>query len=158
MRNRLGGISLRQQRIPQQLVRTRQIRRQFHRVLKRRDGGAVIAIFHVGLAEVYETVGQLGRELGDFLVLLNRHLEMPLLISFSARLQMLQCLGRNRLPSQPNCQNNADHGFSGSTTSRNWSAAASLITWCAPAGQETSILAVFASPSPKWRRLSLEDS
>src|ERR1700722_7684881 len=158
MRNRLSGISLRQQRVPQQLVRTRQVRSKFHRTLKRRDGGAVVAIFHVGLPEVYKSVGQLGRELGDLLVLLNRHIEMPLLIGFCAGLQMLQRFGGNGLPGQPQCQKNANHGFSGSTTSRNWSAGTSLIVWCAPDGQETSILAVFASPSPKWRRLSLEDS
>ena len=108
-------IALRQQRVSQQLVRSRQVRSQFHRVLERRDGGAVILIFHVGLAEIYKAVWQLGRELGDFLEFRNRDIEVPLLIGFCARLQMLQRFGRNGLPRQPNCQKNADHGFSGST-------------------------------------------
>ncbi len=56
MGNRFGVVTLRQQRVSQQLMRCRQIRRQFDCMLEGGDGGAVIAIFHVGLAEVNEPV------------------------------------------------------------------------------------------------------
>ena len=52
----------------------------------------------------------------------DRDVKVSLFVRFCARLEMPHRLGRRRLPRQPNCQQDADHGFSGSRTSRNWSA------------------------------------
>jgi len=90
---RLGVVALRQQRITEKLMRRGKIRRQFHRALERSDGGAVVLVFHVGLAKVDEAFGQLRFQLSYFLELCNGNLEMPLLVSLGARLQMSQCLG-----------------------------------------------------------------
>ena len=122
MRNRLGVVALRQQRVSQQLVRGGQIRRQFKSMLEGRDGGAVILILHVGLAQIYEAFRQRGREFRHFLEFGDGNVEVALLLGLRAGLQMLQRLGRDGLPRQPKHQQDSDHGFSGSRTSRNWSA------------------------------------
>ena len=121
MWNCFGVITLRQQRVSQQLVSGRQLRRQLHGALEGRDSGAVIPVFHIGLAEVYKAVGQVGLQFSDFCEFSDSDIEMALFVSLDARLHMLQCLGRSRLPRQPECQQDSNHGFSGSRTSRNWS-------------------------------------
>ena len=122
MRNRLGVVALRQQRVSQQLMRGREIRRQFKSMLEGCDCGTVILMFHVGLAKVYETFCQRRRKLGCFLEFGDGNVEVPLFLGVRTRLQMLQRLRRDRLPGQPKHQQDSDHGFSGSRTSRNWSA------------------------------------
>jgi hypothetical protein len=89
MGDRLCVIALGQQSVSQQLVRCRQVWRQRESVFEGRDGGAIVLIFHVGLAQIYESFRPRGREFGSFLEFGDGNIEVPLLLSLRARLQML---------------------------------------------------------------------
>src|SRR5882762_6903748 len=52
MRNRLRRVSLRQERITDQLVSDWEVRAELERAFQRSDGCAVVALLHVGAAQI----------------------------------------------------------------------------------------------------------
>ncbi len=53
---------------------------------------AVVLIFHVGLAQIYETLGQCRLQLSHFLEFSDGDIEVMLFLGFGSGLQMLQRL------------------------------------------------------------------
>src|SRR5947209_8474200 len=88
----------------------------------------VVAALDVDLAEADEAVREFRVEFGNLLKLGDGNIELPFFLGCDSRLHVLGALWRRNLPCEQENQECADHGFSGSRTSRNWSAGTSLNT------------------------------
>src|SRR5580704_6475546 len=155
MRNRLRRVSLRQKRITQKLVSHWKVRAELQSAFQRSDRRAVVVLFHIGAAEIYERIRQVGVAFCGFAKLRDFCLDPVLFARLKARLQMLHRVGSSGLPGKPRKQKKMNHERSGSRTERNWSARTSLRTCFTPDGQKSSTVAFSEEPSPKCRRLSL---
>ena len=74
---------------------------------------------HVGFAQVNKGFRQVGIELGGFSELYDGGVQPPLFARVESLAEMLRCVRRRALQSQPKEQDCVDHGFSGSRISRN---------------------------------------
>src|SRR5215475_10363272 len=91
-------------------------------LFQRRDGPAVVPVLQVGLAKTNESRSYAWRQLGCLAVLRNGLTKIATLLRRSTGLHVLQGLWRRTLPGEKKQYEGTNHGFSGSTTSRNWSA------------------------------------
>lgn len=76
----------------------RQVWTEFQGALERRDGRTVSMLFHVGGAQVQKGIGQTWVDLGCFAKLRDLHIDLVLFARFETGLEMLQGVGRSRLP------------------------------------------------------------
>jgi len=119
MRDRFGGVSLRQQRVTEQAVGPFEIGAKLKRALERRDRGGIIAFLDEHVTEIHKCCGELGIEFRRFLKFHNRGIQLAALLRLDAGMQMLLRRRRASLRCEPQKDRGADHGFSGSRTSRN---------------------------------------
>src|SRR5262245_7691979 len=107
-------------------MRRMQIGAQVQSLFQRRNRTSKIVVFKVGLSQADKSLGDCRFELRDLTVFRDGSFELPILLRLSASLHMLQGLRRRALQREKEHKKGRNHGFSGSTTSRNWSACTSF--------------------------------
>src|SRR5215468_2444771 len=103
-------------------MRRAQVGIELQSLFQRWDSPAVVPVLKVGLSKTYEPRSDGWRQLGCLAVLRNGLTKVTALFRGSTCLHMLQGLRRRTLPRKKKEYESAYHGFSGSTTSRNWPA------------------------------------
>ena len=123
MRNRLCRIALSQQGIAQQLVSGSQVRAQVSVPVARAESLRHSHLFP-GMPgpDRAKPMAAVGSSSVTFWNSTIATAKCPLLLRLRASLQVLSTSGDDDLPDEEEEYESVNHGFSGSTTSRNWSA------------------------------------
>ena len=98
--NRFFGVTLREQRITQQLMRRQQVGIQFQRMFQRRNRRPIIAALHIGLPQADEPIRKRRVEFSDFFELGDGDIELALLVRGNSGLHVLGSLRRCDLPGE----------------------------------------------------------
>ncbi len=107
MRNCLGRVTLRQQRISHQSVRRDQVRIKFQGLLERRDRSAIVTVLQIRLTQANKAGGSRRLEFGHFTKFGNGCLEVAVLLSLGPGLHVLQ--GFERLAPRRKEQTRKEH-------------------------------------------------